>query len=236
MVPQREFKQKRAAATYDSLIAAAARVFARRGFEAAQTPEIAAEAGVSTGALYRYFKDKRAVFVEVVAQHLQLSHDEVMAKLTPERFVARGADGTRAAIELVIDVLFDRVRRDAALERVYLAMSYSDPEVMRLRAEYEARGCDALARLIDLVVAPGVVADSRAAARVIGIVAVEVAADCAGLRPRTGELDSDAAVKAALREMLHRYLFAPVEAPPAPAAATSPGGRTTAAKRPRAKR
>src|ERR1700761_1796976 len=145
MVPQREFKQKRAAATFDSLVAAAARVFARRGFEAAQTPEIAAEAGVSTGALYRYFKDKRAVFVEVVTQHLQTSHDEVMAKLTPARFTERGADGALAAIELVIDVLFDRVSRDAALERVYLAVSYSDPDVRRLRAEYEARGCEALA-------------------------------------------------------------------------------------------
>lgn len=238
MVPQREFKQKRAAATYDSLIAAAAKVFARRGFEAAQTPEIAAEAGVSTGALYRYFKDKRAVFVEVVKQHLQQSHDEVMAKLTPGRFV-NGPDAKRAAIELVIDVLFDRVQRDAALERVYLAMSYSDPEVMRLRAEYEARGCAVLARLIDLVIAPGVVADSTAAARVIGIAAVEVAADRAGLRPRSGDAGSDAAVKAELREMLYRYLFAASGAPrePAKAAAREPAkAAPRSVKRPRAKR
>jgi AcrR family transcriptional regulator len=209
MVPQREFKQRRAAATYEALVAAAARVFARRGFEAAQTPEIAAEAGVSTGAFYRYFVDKRAVFVEVVKQHLQQSHGEVTTKLTPERFVSGGA---REAIELVIDVLFDRIKRDAPLERVYMAMSFQDPEVRELRAEYEARGCTALAQLIGAVVPREVVPDPLAAARVIGIAAVEIGADRAGLRPRQGQGGSDEAIKTALREMFYRYLFAPMEA------------------------
>jgi AcrR family transcriptional regulator len=212
MIPQREFKQRRAAATYEALVAAAARVFARRGFEAAQTPEIAAEAGVSTGAFYRYFTDKRAVFVEVVAQHLRVSQAEVTERLKPERF-NRGT-GEREAIDLVVDVLFERVRRDAALERVYLAMSYADPDVMRLRAEYEARGFEAIAKLIAEVVPPERAPDPLAAARVIGIAAVEVAGDRAGLRPRAGNAGSDAAVKVALREMIYRYLFA--AEPPAP--------------------
>jgi hypothetical protein len=107
-------------------------------------------------------------------------------------------------------------------------MSFSDPEVRQLRADYEAQGILALARLIDLVVAPGVVADSLAAARVIGIAAVEVAADRAGLRPRTGDDSSDEAVKTALREMTCRYLF-PTSAPPAAA-------RPATAKRTRTKR
>lgn len=207
----REFKQRRSAATYEALLRAAARVFARRGFEAAQTPEIAAEAGVSTGAFYRYFADKRAVFVEVVAQHLRQSHDEVMAKLTPERFLGKVATDRRRAIDMVIDVLFDRIKRDADLERVYLSMSFSDPDVMRLRAEYEAEGCAALANLISIIVPKSVVPDPAAAARVIGITAVEIASDRAGLRPHAGAPGNDAAIKAALREMLYRYLFAPME-------------------------
>jgi AcrR family transcriptional regulator len=219
MLPQREFKQRRSAATYEALLHAAARVFARRGFDAAQTPEIAAEAGVSTGAFYRYFTDKRAVFVEVVANHLRQSQEEVMAKLTPERFVGDGksAPDKRRAIELVIDVLFDRIRRDADLERVYVSMSYSDPDVRRLRAQYEEEGCQALAKLIALIAPREVVPDPAAAARVIGIAAIEVAADRAGLRPRAGKPVGDAAVKEALREMLYRYLFAPTEASAPPA-------------------
>lgn len=219
MLPQREFKQRRSAATYEALLQAAARVFARKGFDAAQTPEIAAEAGVSTGAFYRYFTDKRAVFVEVVANHLRQSHDEVMAKLTPERFIGDGKSvpDKRAAIDLVIDVLFDRIRRDADLERVYLALSYSDPDVRALRAQYEEAACQALRRLIEIITPREVVPDPAAAARVIGITAVELAGDRAGLRPRVSSGGSDAAIKTALREMLYRYLF-PGEATAAPPA------------------
>lgn len=210
MLATREFKQRRSAATYESLLQAAARVFARKGFDAAQTPEIAAEAGVSTGAFYRYFTDKREVFVEVVAHHLRQSQAEVMAKLTPERFLGDGksARDKRRAIDLVLDVLFERVKRDAELERVYLSMSYSDPDVRRLRAQYEDEGCQTLTRLLEIIVPRDVIPDAAAAARVIGITAVEIAADRAGLRPRIGSGGgSDAAIKAALREMLFRFLF-----------------------------
>jgi AcrR family transcriptional regulator len=217
----REFKQRRSAATYEALLAAAARVFARKGFDAAQTPEIAAEAGVSTGAFYRYFTDKREVFVEVVAQHLRQSQEEVMARLTPERFLGDGKSvpDKRRAIEMVLEVLFDRIQRDAELEKVYLSMSYSDPEVRQLRAQYEDEGCQALTRLLEVVVPREIIPDPAAAARVIGITSVEIAADRAGLRPRLGSArESDAAIKAALREMLFRFLFPGEVSAPAPAA------------------
>jgi AcrR family transcriptional regulator len=222
MPVQREFKQRRAAATYEALLAAAARVFARRGFDAAQTPEIAAEAGVSTGAFYRYFADKRAVFVEVVTQHLRTSHEAVLGKLTPERFAA---GDVRATIDLVLDVLFDRIRRDAPFERVYLAMSYTDPDVMRLRAEYEGRGCETLAQLLAQISTRAAVPDPLAAARVISIAAVEIAADRAGLRPGGDGGPDDAAVKEALREMLYRYIFAGSEPPTAAAKRAAPRAR-----------
>src|SRR5437764_11609503 len=82
----REFKQVRAAQTYQRLLDAAQVVFARRGFDGAQTPEIAREAGVSTGALYRYFDDKRQVFVEMIARNLERAHADVLTKLDPMLF------------------------------------------------------------------------------------------------------------------------------------------------------
>src|SRR5437867_2797733 len=106
-LPNRDFKQKRAAATYEALLDAAARVFAERGFDAAQTPDIAAAAGVSTGAFYRYFSDKRQAFIEVMAAHLQRAYDETLKRLRPELFV--GDKDVRAAIDRVLEVLFDHV-------------------------------------------------------------------------------------------------------------------------------
>jgi AcrR family transcriptional regulator len=199
----RTFKQKRAGQTYEALLEGAARVFARRGFDGAQTPEIAAEAGVSTGAFYRYFTDKRQAFVEMIARNLQRAHDDVIARLQPVRF-----DGDpRQAIEAAIDVLFTHVRRDAELERVYLAMSLRDPEVEQLRAEFEARGVDVLEQLIAHIIPHDRAPYPRAAALVISIAAVEVACERAGLRPRAGQPVDDAHVKEALRDMTLRYLF-----------------------------
>ena len=48
------------------IAAAAVRVFARRGVVAATMAEIAAEAGISTGNIYRYWSSKEALFRDVV--------------------------------------------------------------------------------------------------------------------------------------------------------------------------
>jgi AcrR family transcriptional regulator len=52
----------RAAATRRKIIGAAARIFARDGFEAARLEDIAAAAGYTRGALYANFKDKEDLF------------------------------------------------------------------------------------------------------------------------------------------------------------------------------
>jgi AcrR family transcriptional regulator len=201
-MPVRHFKQRRSAATYEALLEAAARVFAERGFDDAQTPEIAAEAGVSTGAFYRYFTDKRQIFLEVMTSHLQRAYDDLLTRLQPEKF----RESAEAGIDRALEMLFDHVRRDAPLERELIKMSLRDPEVQKMRADFEAMGLELLTVLINAV-APGRVPDARAAALVIQIAAIEIASERAELRPRSGARQSDAAVKTALRDMVHSYLF-----------------------------
>jgi AcrR family transcriptional regulator len=70
LVEERSFTQERARATYRALLAAARAVFAARGYDRTQAPEIAEHAGVSVGTFYRYFEDKREAFVEVTRVHL----------------------------------------------------------------------------------------------------------------------------------------------------------------------
>jgi AcrR family transcriptional regulator len=200
----REFKQERSVQTYERLLDAAEIVFGRKGFDAAQTPDIARQAGVSTGALYRYFDDKRQLFIEMVQRNLDRAYADVSRKLEPALFA--GAD-TRQAIDRAIDVTFEHIQRDAPLERVYMAMSLSDPEVAKLRLDFEARALELLTALIRAVVPAEVAPDPRVAALVVQLAALEVAAERAGLRPRLGDNLPDADVKRALRDMLHRYLF-----------------------------
>ena len=58
-------RAERKAQTRAALLDAAARLFARDGFAGARVEEIAAEAGVTTGALYAQFENKEAVFLAV---------------------------------------------------------------------------------------------------------------------------------------------------------------------------
>ncbi len=211
--PKREFKQQRAAATYEALLRAATEVFTRRGFDAAQSPEIAALAGVSTGAFYRYFADKRQAFVEMMAAHLERAHAEVMAELVPARFTG---EDPRGAIDVVLGVVFNHFRRYQGTYRVYLAMSLRDADVQALRAHFEAKSRETLVGLIKQVLPPGRVRDPQAAASVLQIAVLEAASEVLGLRTRaTPELD-EAAVRAELRELVYRYLLAPIADKPAP--------------------
>jgi AcrR family transcriptional regulator len=56
--------------TRDAMVAAAAKVFLRRGFRGAALREIAAEAGMTTGAVYSNFDGKADLFLAVLEERL----------------------------------------------------------------------------------------------------------------------------------------------------------------------
>lgn len=58
----------RSGATQAALVAAARRLFAERGYAAVPADAIVTEAGVSRGALYHHYADKRALFRAVLHQ------------------------------------------------------------------------------------------------------------------------------------------------------------------------
>jgi AcrR family transcriptional regulator len=62
--------QERLALTRERLLAAAATVFARRGYHAASVEEVASEAGYSTGAVYHHFKGKEDLFLALFEEHV----------------------------------------------------------------------------------------------------------------------------------------------------------------------
>jgi AcrR family transcriptional regulator len=56
------------AETQTRILKAARKLFARRGFDATTTRELALEAGVAEGTLFRHFENKKAILVEVATQ------------------------------------------------------------------------------------------------------------------------------------------------------------------------
>src|SRR4051812_32420004 len=91
-----QFPQERARRTYEALITAATKAFTAEGYDATGTPDIARRARVSVGTFYRYFDDKKQVFVEVSRRHLAAGYQQIMDKLTPERFVGKARRATIA--------------------------------------------------------------------------------------------------------------------------------------------
>lgn len=58
-------QEERAAASLAKLSGAARALFAARGYEATSIDEIAVQAGLTKGAFYHHYKDKKAIFLDV---------------------------------------------------------------------------------------------------------------------------------------------------------------------------
>src|SRR5258707_14465073 len=63
----------------ERILAAAERVFARRGFFAARVSEIAKDAGVADGTIYLYFKSKDDLLISLFENRMRQVNDELRA-------------------------------------------------------------------------------------------------------------------------------------------------------------
>jgi AcrR family transcriptional regulator len=95
---KRRTQAERSAATRTALIVAARRLWSQRGYAAVGTPEIAAAAGVTRGAMYHQFADKAALF-GAVAEEVER---DVTARLG-EHVAASGARDPAAALHAAVD-------------------------------------------------------------------------------------------------------------------------------------
>jgi AcrR family transcriptional regulator len=73
----RRVDPERTAARRAQITAAAAELFARRGFERTTASDIARAAGISSGSVFYYFPDKQAIFRAIFAADLPLAHEQV---------------------------------------------------------------------------------------------------------------------------------------------------------------
>jgi AcrR family transcriptional regulator len=118
MVRRRLTRAERQAQTRAELLAAAARVFAHRGYDAASVTEIAEEAGYSHGAVYSNFAGKEDLFLTL--------YEEWVARRVAEIEATWSTDGTLAERA--------RAAGDEWMQRVA-----RDPEPLLLRLEFTAR-------------------------------------------------------------------------------------------------
>jgi len=112
------------------ILDAAARVFAERGYHRASTPDICARAKVSNGALYKYFRNKEAIYISVLNHGIELMTD----------MFRKHTDESESFLE-AIEAIFDGLRRFTRRHRPYVEIwvDLSSCSMNRFAAELSAK-------------------------------------------------------------------------------------------------
>jgi AcrR family transcriptional regulator len=66
------------------IIEASSRVLLRENYQNMKTANIAKEAGIAEGTLYRYFKSKKEIFIAVIKYYFNSIADSVLSGISPE--------------------------------------------------------------------------------------------------------------------------------------------------------
>ena len=138
-IPDPELHARRRA----EILQAAAQCFVARGFHAASMQDIAEQAGVSMGLLYRYFANKEAI----ITSFADLERDQMVAEIDawaasadpltdlPRLFRASVREAARPDDGRIVAEVYSEALRNAALRRILV-----DHEARIVRALAEAIG------------------------------------------------------------------------------------------------
>lgn len=154
--------QQRARETRHRILDAASRVFARRGYSQATVEDIAAEAGVSNGALYHHFESKEELFRALLDDHLSGELSEFGAM--------RPAASLREMIEHFVAFQRDHLQSHRELGPVsmeFWAVAAGEDWARDPVAEFHRRARDVIAEVLRVGQSAGVVRsdlDAEAAA------------------------------------------------------------------------
>jgi TetR/AcrR family acrAB operon transcriptional repressor len=124
--------------TRDRILDSAARVFARKGFLGASLDEVAADAGLTKGAVYWHFSSKNELFFALLDSRFQQEYDEHLPQAMAED--AKFAD-PKEGLKALLGGILARVRQDPDWPRLFLEIlgQTREPEVNeRLASAYQA--------------------------------------------------------------------------------------------------
>jgi AcrR family transcriptional regulator len=145
MAATRMTREERRLQTRERLLAAAAEVFASRGYHAASVDQVAERAGFTTGAVYSAFGSKEELFLGVVEEHMRRSVAAMEAAVADRPTVDdRVREGAAHWMDLVA-----RTPEMVLLHTEFWAFAVRDARVRPRVAAYYAEVRAALCRLLD---------------------------------------------------------------------------------------
>ena len=190
-------QQKRSIETRNKILVAAKDRFAEHGFHGTNAKEIAAAAGVSVGSFYSYFKDKKALFMEIFREHIE----EKVVKIMSEHRV--DPDDRRKSVYRLIKAMLEAHDPYPQFHREVLAMRYSDSEVEAIFNEIDQLSLAHVENFIGQFRDSLRITDIKTAARIICAAVEEIITSITVL----GHDEDSERLLDGLADMIHRYLY-----------------------------
>lgn len=135
-------RQKRSIENKQKIKKTAQELFSEQGYYNTSSNDIVRAAGVSIGAFYSYFKDKKGLFIEILHEYNQ----NVIAQLPAEVIVN---DNLRTIIEEYILAVLHAHSYSPEFHREILAMTYADKEIKEIIDHYENSMIGQVAQLLE---------------------------------------------------------------------------------------
>jgi AcrR family transcriptional regulator len=147
-------RREQARETRARVLAAAARLFAERGYESATIAGIAEAAAVSPETIYATFRNKRTLLAELVSSAVRGDDDAPVLEQAGPRAVAAARD-QREQLRLFAADIAVRLERVGPLLEVLTTAARSDPELAELRAKIHGERLSNLGSFVEALTANG---------------------------------------------------------------------------------
>jgi len=121
-------QQKRSIRTKTQIMKAAFRLFARKGIHGTNSKEIVKAAGVSIGSFYSYFKDKKALLLEMLEDYLNRHYSMIWQHLDHLSIHQLRKED----IQAILTNVFQAYDISPEFHRQTHALRYSDPDIHRI--------------------------------------------------------------------------------------------------------
>lgn len=126
------------------LLESAIRVFAAKGFDDANLREIAAEAGLTTGAIYHHYKNKDDLFYDAVKEAAYFVH-----RLS-ERKEDSQLKSNQEMFKEISDNVRDRMSKDVEQRLLILLAAYAMSKGGRIQEKYKQDYIEIIQRVADM--------------------------------------------------------------------------------------
>ncbi|ERI93272.1 transcriptional regulator, TetR family [Clostridiales bacterium oral taxon 876 str. F0540] len=91
----------------EEIIEAAVKIFSEKGFSAATTSEIAKEAGIAEGTIFRYFKTKKDILRKVMIKLVEVMGEKIMTRRLAQIFEDNKDKDEKEVFKILLKDRFD---------------------------------------------------------------------------------------------------------------------------------